>query len=52
MSQFDSCVIHCRRGHPVCLDRDNCFTYAVVKASGMPVLIVGNDFSQTDLTAA
>ena len=38
--------------HPARLNLGDCFTYAIAKASGMPVLFVGDDFAQTDLTAA
>lgn len=38
--------------HPARLNMGDCFTYAIAKASGLPVLFVGDDFTQTDLTAA
>jgi ribonuclease VapC len=38
--------------HPASLNMGDCFTYAVAKASGLPVLFVGDDFSKTDLKAA
>jgi ribonuclease VapC len=38
--------------HPARLNMGDCFTYAIAKASGLPVLFVGDDFAQTDLTPA
>lgn len=38
--------------HPAKLNFGDCFSYALAKASGHPLLFVGNDFSQTDLVAA
>jgi ribonuclease VapC len=38
--------------HPARLNMGDCFTYAIAKASGMPLLFVGDDFAQTDLTLA
>jgi ribonuclease VapC len=38
--------------HRARLNMGDCFTYAIAKASGMPVLFVGEDFAQTDLTPA
>lgn len=34
--------------HPAALNFGDCFTYALAKASGEPVLAKGNDFSLTD----
>jgi len=39
-------------GHPAGLNYGDCFTYALAKLTGQPVLFKGNDFSQTDLVAA
>ena len=38
--------------HPAALNMGDCFTYAITKAAGLPLLFTGNDFSQTDLTAS
>ena len=36
--------------HPAGLNFGDCLTYAVAKLSGLPLLCVGADFPQTDLT--
>ena len=38
--------------HPAALNIGDCFTYAIARATGMPVLCVGDDFPQTDLALA
>lgn len=38
-----------RGNHPAKLDLGDCFTYAVAKSAGEPILCVGNDFVQTDV---
>ena len=38
--------------HPAALNYGDCMSYAVAKVAGMPLLYVGNDFSQTDITPA
>jgi ribonuclease VapC len=38
--------------HPAGLNFGDCLTYAVAKLSGLPLLCVGDGFSQTDLTLA
>jgi ribonuclease VapC len=38
--------------HPARLNMGDCFTYAIAKIAGMPVLFVGDDFSKTDLPIA
>jgi ribonuclease VapC len=40
-----------RRRHPARLNFGDCFSYALAKAAGEPLLFKGNDFSHTDLTA-
>jgi ribonuclease VapC len=35
--------------HPARLNFGDCFAYAGAKASGLPLLYVGDDFAQTDL---
>ena len=43
---------HARYGkgrHPAKLNMGDCFSYAVAKLRGMPLLYKGGDFSQTDL---
>ena len=37
------------RGHPAKLNFGDCFTYALAKESGEPLLFIGQDFAQTDL---
>ena len=38
--------------HPAALNLGDCFTYAVAKYTGLPLLFTGNDFARTDLIAA
>jgi ribonuclease VapC len=38
--------------HPAGLNYGDCFSYALAKATGEPLLFKGNDFSKTDLAAA
>ncbi len=38
--------------HPARLNYGDCFTYALAKLSGEPLLFKGNDFSQTDILRA
>ena len=38
--------------HPAGLNYGDCFAYALAKASNVPLLFKGNDFSQTDLVSA
>jgi len=37
--------------HPAALNFGDCFSYALSKATGEPLLFVGDDFSQTDVAA-
>ena len=37
--------------HPAKLNYGDCFTYGTAKALDLPLLFVGDDFSQTDLTS-
>ena len=39
-------------GHPAKLNFGDCFSYALAKATGEPLLFKGNDFSLTDVRAA
>jgi ribonuclease VapC len=39
-------------GHPAQMNYGDCFTYALAKVSGEPVLYKGDDFAHTDLVAA
>jgi ribonuclease VapC len=39
-------------GHPAGLNFGDCFTYALAKLTGEPVLFKGDDFSRTDLISA
>jgi len=36
-------------GHPAQLNMGDCFSYAVAKTAGVPLLYKGRDFAQTDL---
>jgi ribonuclease VapC len=38
--------------HPAGLNYGDCFSYALAKTSGEPLLFKGNDFAKTDLIAA
>ena len=38
--------------HPAALNYGDCFSYALAKASGEPLLFKGRDFAKTDLLAA
>ena len=38
--------------HPAALNFGDCLTYAVAKVANKPLLFIGGDFGQTDLTAA
>jgi ribonuclease VapC len=38
--------------HAASLNFGDCFSYALAKARGCPILFVGDDFAQTDLPAA
>ncbi len=38
--------------HPAGLNYGDCFSYALAKASGEPLLSKGNDFAQTDIESA
>lgn len=39
-------------GHPAQLNFGDCFSYALAKSTGEPLLFKGKDFSQTDLPPA
>jgi ribonuclease VapC len=39
-------------GHPARLNLGDCFSYGLAKATGRPLLFVGQDFSHTDLRPA
>lgn len=38
--------------HPAHLNFGDCFSYALAKATGEPLLFKGDDFSKTDITPA
>ncbi len=42
----------CGRRHPAQLNFGDCFSYALAKQTGEPLLFKGNDFSQTDIVSA
>jgi len=39
-------------GHPAGLNYGDCFSYALAKTVGEPLLFKGNDFTETDVTMA
>lgn len=39
-------------GHPARLNLGDCFTYALTRDTGEPLLFTGEDFGQTDLVSA
>ena len=41
-----------RGRHPAKLNFGDCFSYALSKVTGEPLLYIGNDFAQTDLVCA
>jgi len=45
-------LIYGRGRHPARLNLGDCFSYALAKVSGEPLLFKGNDFKQTDIAAA
>ncbi len=38
--------------HPAGLNFGDCFAYAIAKSNNCPLLFIGNDFAQTDVTTA
>ncbi len=40
------------RGHPAQLNMGDCFAYACARIHDVPLLFVGDDFSQTDIRSA
>ena len=40
------------QGHPAQLNMGDCFAYACARTRNIPLLFIGNDFSQTDIPAA
>lgn len=40
------------QGHPAQLNMGDCFAYACARTHDLPLLFVGNDFSQTDIRSA
>jgi ribonuclease VapC len=38
--------------HPAALNLGDCFSYALAKASGFPLLFKGKDFKKTDIQTA
>lgn len=39
-------------GHPAQLNFGDCFSYALAKTTGAPLLYQGTDFAQTDIASA
>ena len=48
----DAHMIYGRGRHPARLNFGDCFSYALAKQTGEPLLFKGNDFSQTDIVPA
>ena len=44
-------VGHGNGRHPAALNFGDCFSYALARATGEPLLFKGDDFDKTDLTA-
>ena len=42
-------AVYGKRRHPAALNMGDCFAYACAKANRVPLLYIGNDFSQTDV---
>ncbi len=40
------------QGHPAQLNMGDCFAYACARTHNVPLLFVGNDFTQTDIASA
>lgn len=40
------------RGHPAQLNMGDCFSYAVARVAGIPLLFKGDDFTHTDMERA
>ena len=38
--------------HPAALNMGDCFSYAIARVAGQPLLFVGDDFPKTDITPA
>lgn len=47
----DAARTYGRGRHRAALNFGNCFSYALAVSSGEPLLFVGDDFSETDVTA-
>lgn len=48
----DAHLTYGRGHHPAWLNFGDCFSYALAKRTGEPLLFKGNDFSQTDIVSA
>ena len=49
---LDACRRFGRGRHPAALNFGDCFSYALAKATGEPLLFKGDDFSRTDIKKA
>jgi ribonuclease VapC len=49
---FDAFRRYGKGRHPAALNYGDCMTYATARVAELPLLFVGEDFSQTDLTPA
>ncbi len=49
---FTAFTIYGKGRHPARLNMGDCFTYATARVANLPVLFVGEDFSQTDIACA
>ena len=48
----EACMRFGRGRHRAKLNFGDCFSYALAKVSGLPLLFKGNDFTQTDIESA
>lgn len=48
----DAFLRYGKGNHPAALNFGDCMTYAVAFLSGLPLLYTGDDFAQTDISAA
>jgi ribonuclease VapC len=49
MAAIEAAALYGKGRHPAALNMGDCFSYAIAKLRGMPLLYKGEDFSHTDL---
>ncbi len=52
MLAIEAFRIYGKGRHPAALNIGDCFSYALARATGYPLLFKGNDFTRTDLSSA